>query len=101
MSRLRKLLALPFARVHCLTIASVLLAMAKQKHAYRPIDQLIEEVRAPLNEHRPANAKLAGEIAWALQIASKHVPWRADCLIRAIAARQWAKLRDLPYEFHL
>jgi hypothetical protein len=101
MSRLRKLLTLPYSRVRSLIRAIVLLAMARRKHTHQPMALLIEQIKVPLNAHCPGNPKIAAEIAWALRVAAAQVPWRADCLIRAIAARQWAELSELPYEFHL
>lgn len=101
MNRANKLLTLPFSRLGSLAVASVLLAIARYKLASQPIFQLIHEIGTPLNSHGPDNPKLAIEVAWALQTAASHVPWRADCLVRAIAARQWAERSGLRFVFHL
>jgi hypothetical protein len=101
MGRLNKLLSLPYERVGYLALASVLLGLARRKHTRDPVAQLIHEIKAPLNVNSPTNPMLVAEIAWALQTAAFRVPWRADCLVRAIAARFWAQRAGLPFEFHL
>lgn len=40
-------------------------------------------------------------VGWAIQTASSRVPWRADCLIQAMAAVYWLRRHDLTPEFHL
>ena len=39
--------------------------------------------------------------SWALAVASRHVPWRADCLIQAMAAHRWLKRHGLVSEFYV
>lgn len=48
----------------------------------------------------PARDALEG-IAWAIPAAARHVPWRADCLIQALAADRWLRRRGLAPEFFL
>lgn len=101
MRRLHKLLTLAPADLGFLVTASLLLAQARWKLTRRPIANLINEIRTPFNTINPVDMQRAARIAWALQTAAGVVPWRSDCLIRAIAARDWAEQSGLPYEFHL
>src|SRR5687768_15051293 len=101
MRRRLKLLATSPARLASLGTASLLLASARWTLAFRPMAELIAELRSPLDVNPQPNPDLAKEIAWALRSASAKVPWRADCLVRAIAARHWARRSRLPFEFHL
>jgi len=101
MRKLRKLLALPPGRVGSLFMATALLALARWKHAHQSISELIEEIKLPINLNGRVNAEYAATVAWALRTAATVVPWRADCLVCAIAARNWAEKLGLPFEFHL
>jgi hypothetical protein len=101
MRRLRKLLGLPSNHIVSLVTASLLLALARWKHAHQPIAKLIDEIRTPINANLRTNTALVTRIAWALQTAAAMVPWRADCLVRAIAARHWAERAGLPFTFHI
>lgn len=40
-------------------------------------------------------------VSWALGAVAARVPWRADCLIRCMAAHRWLKNRRLKPEFFL
>ncbi len=37
----------------------------------------------------PAQARHVDRVAYAVNVMSLRVPWRSDCLIRAVAARRW------------
>jgi len=101
MSLLRKLLSLSYRQIGLLAAASLYLVVARSKLAHQPMNRLIKELGDPFNVDAKPNAERAAEIAWALRTTAAKVPWRADCLIRAIAARQWARRIGLPFEFHL
>lgn len=40
-------------------------------------------------------------VSWALAVGSRHVPWRSDCLIQAMAAHRWLRRHGLVSEFYL
>src|SRR5687768_7345613 len=101
MEKLRKLLTLAPPHAGSLVAAGLLLAQARWKHARQPVGKIINEIKTPINVQRRGNPQRAARIAWALQSTAAVVPWRADCLIRAIAARHWAARVGLPFEFHL
>ncbi|MCB2063022.1 MAG: lasso peptide biosynthesis B2 protein [Novosphingobium sp.] len=37
----------------------------------------------------PAQEQLVERVAYAVNVMALRVPWRADCLVRAVAARRW------------
>lgn len=45
----------------------------------------------PAGEHAlsPAQSALVGRVAYAIPVMGLRVPWRADCLVQALAARHW------------
>jgi hypothetical protein len=40
-------------------------------------------------------------IAWALSAAARRMPFRADCLIQALAADLWLERHDVARDFHM
>lgn len=40
-------------------------------------------------------------VAWAIPRASDRVPWRADCLVQALAARRWLARSGVPTSLFL
>jgi len=40
-------------------------------------------------------------IAWAIAAGARRVPWRADCLVQAVAADRWLRQHGLVPEFYL
>lgn len=64
------------------------LARARVLHAVLPAPQIFARLRAatPPGRGAPPDPALMG---WALQAWGKRVPWRADCLVQALAARLW------------
>ena len=64
------------------------LARARALHARTPAQKIFARLRANTSPGRatPPDPALMG---WALQAWGKRVPWRADCLVQALAARLW------------
>jgi hypothetical protein len=50
----------------------------------------------PRQHHSGLNVRTVG---WAIGVASRYVPWRADCLVQAMAAHRW--LRDYGHKTSL
>src|SRR4051794_34041119 len=48
-----------------------------------------------------AESDVIALVGWAVATASSHVPWRADCLIQATAARRWLARRGRHSELHI
>lgn len=87
--RLRKLWQLDRRQRHQLTLAVCYLAIARLRHALRPVDALLA---TPAHTEAPtaATADPMPVIA-AIETAARHVPWRSDCLIQALAASAWLR----------
>lgn len=64
------------------------LARARVLHALWPAPRIFARLRAdaPAGHGAAPDPALMG---WALQAWGKRVPWRADCLVQALAARLW------------
>ena len=73
-----------------LATACTLLARARIDLARRGIRDILEELASPPQGPALADVELA-RISWAIAAAANRVPWRADCLIRAMAAAQWLR----------
>jgi hypothetical protein len=73
-----------------LATACTLLARARIDLAKRGIRDILEELASPPQGPALADGELA-RISWAIAAAAHRVPWRADCLIRAMAAARWLR----------
>lgn len=70
------------------------LALARLRHAVLPTGRIVQLLReAP--PIKPAAADAAAidvaHLSWAINAAAARVPWRADCLLRAMAADRWLR----------
>lgn len=87
-------------RICDLVVAIVHLGLARIELARRPVGVIIgarnRSALAPEGTGRPVQA-----INFALARAARLVPWRADCLVTAMAARSWARRTGLAYDLHL
>lgn len=89
-----------------LAIAVFELLRARLRFAAVPTDQLLSALKgraAASSLGAPgsgARDTLAG-IAWAIAAAASRVPWRADCLVQALAADRWLRRRGFEPEFFL
>jgi hypothetical protein len=85
-----KLRALDRARRRHLAAGLWHLARARALHALWPAPRIMARLRAPMLPGRaqPPDPALMG---WALAALGRRVPWRADCLVQALAARLWAE----------
>ena len=92
-------LARAFRRRRVLATAVCELAVARLRLALSSERGLIEWLR------RPQMAAAAGgvdldSLSWALAAGARRVPWRADCLVAALAATRWLRrLRLAPEAF--
>jgi Transglutaminase-like superfamily len=88
-----------FARAHAITIADWRLlaiavkelAFARFRHASLPTMKII--AGSPGSQAQSLNKKSGAldvaRVSWAVGAASRRVPWRADCLVQAMAAKRW------------
>ena len=82
-----------------LAVATFELARARADHARLPLAELVAApALAPHPPRRPADAQ---RIARAIAAAAARVPWRSDCLIRALAARRWLARHGCAAQLHL
>ena len=98
-SRIAKLARLAPDQRRDLAMAAVLLARGRWLHRRLPVARLLHDLRGGADGVPDPDA--ARRIAWAVAAAAGAVPWRSDCLIRAVAGVLWARRLGLPFEFHL
>lgn len=90
-----------------LTIAVFELLWARVRFAALPYDRLLSglQSRVPSSRlearGRCSSGETLAEIAWAIAAAARRVPWRADCLVQALAADRWLKRLGFVPEFSL
>src|SRR5690348_10053639 len=83
-----------------MAVAVTELAIARLRHATTPAATIIAELRIPPPpRRRRREAPDLTRIAWAIAAAARRAPWRADCLLQAMAARRWLDRYGLPSEF--
>lgn len=112
--KLRKATTLKPADWFELAVAAEALFEARIIFAQQPVKSLIERLQAreallgdsetPNVEFGPRNHALDDQIArlgWAISVAAQALPWRADCLIRCIAADKILRRRNLEPNFYL
>lgn len=63
------------------------------------MDRVLRNLRSGTRGHGATHE--AERIGWAIATAARHVPWRADCLIQAMAAKAWLRRRGLAGDFYL
>lgn len=86
-----------------LAIAMTELFLARVRHARLPIGGILQELREGPAAPPAACAKdidLA-RLSWALAAAAARAPWRADCLLQAMAADRWLRRHRRRPEFFL
>ena len=45
--------------------------------------------------------RLISRVAFAVPIVAARVPWRADCLVQALAAQRWLRRKGIPTTLHV
>lgn len=77
-----------------LVIAVVQLAKAYVDFRIRPTKAILDDLSRPQSP-RPVSARrdpdLPHRIGWAIGVVAPRVPWRADCLVQAMAASAWLR----------
>ena len=103
---MRCVLCLTSGQRRDLAVAVVELLRARIRLAVVPTERLLGQLRSAGSAPQPVSKTSAGDerleaIAWAIAAAGRRVPWRADCLVQAIAADRWLKRIGLVPEFSL
>ena len=99
---LRRAIGLSLADWRYLAIAVKELGLARVRHATQPIGHILRELQTerPLPAEAGDSVDLA-RLSWALGAAAARVPWRSDCLLRAMAADRWLRRHGHQPEFFL
>ena len=73
----------------CLMRAVWELALARRALGQQSARDLLDRAQAPLVCSREPDPALPARVAWAVPRVAARLPWRADCLVQAMAARRW------------
>ena len=87
-----------------LGIAAKELGCARIRHLVRPTGEILLELQARQTSAAaltPAQVADVTRLGWAIGAVSNRVPWRADCLLRVMAADRWLRRWQLQPEFYL
>lgn len=99
-SSLVRFLKLSRSEQYSLAKAAGLLAGARTGLARRDISNILNDLqRSPAGT--PCSRDQMELISWAIGTAAHRVPWRADCLIQAMAASRWLRQLQAPWQFHI
>lgn len=69
------------------------LLLARVRYARLPIGDILQVLRRPAAACRGSDLEEAdvARVGWAIAAAARRVPWRADCLLQAMAADRWLR----------
>lgn len=73
----------------CLILAVWELALARLALGRQSARDLLGRAQDPLSGSGAPDPALPARVAWAIPRVAARVPWRADCLVQAMAARRW------------
>jgi hypothetical protein len=80
-----------------LVVAIIELAFARVRHAALPVATILADLQ--IHHARTMSPKLTAtdiaRLSWAIAAAARRVPWRADCLLQAMAAHSWLRRKGL------
>ncbi len=86
-----------------LAVAAYELCRARIELAVRPVAAILADLQRA--QEAPAQACACpvdvARLSWAINAAAARAPWRADCLVRAMAASRWLRRVRLQPRFHL
>jgi hypothetical protein len=77
-------------------IAFMELARARWRLHRLPAARVLGPGAAPARAPTPAQQASAARVSAAINRAARHAPWRADCLVQALAAQAWLTRRAIP-----
>jgi hypothetical protein len=93
MTEARRRLGRAFRHRRVLLTAICELAIARLRLAFASERRVVEWVRrsASGTSSSVGGADNLDAISWALSVGARRVPWRADCLVAALAATRWLR----------
>ena len=87
-----KLRRLSFRDWLALAIAAKELLLARIRFAIISTGRIVNRLKdAPQDAAEAAGPCNATRVSWAINAAAARVPWRADCLLRVMAADRWLR----------
>jgi len=105
MLRLTKFLRLSGSERWLLTKAVVLLGIARIALLMIPFRRLAPFLGTHMAESsekdEPEHKDIAERVSWAVQTASRHIPWECKCLTQAIAGKGMLRLRGISSTLYL
>jgi hypothetical protein len=92
MSTVAKLRSLSFGDWLALATAGKELLLARIRFAIVPAAGIVNSLKdAPQDQADASGSCNAARVSWAVDAVAARVPWRADCLLRAMAADRWLR----------
>jgi hypothetical protein len=79
------------------------LLLARIRHGIQPIAKILaqlQEAGTASQDQAHGNIDVA-RVSWAISAAAARVPWRADCLVQAMAADRWLRRYNCHPQFFL
>lgn len=103
--RLAKLARMERIRKRYLLAATAHLLRARVRHYRLSTKAILEDLQSAAPHATPTRSGAepldVALAAWAIATAARHVPWRADCLLQAMATTDWLRRHALAPTFHL
>lgn len=86
--------------------ASVELALARRLIGARTASDLLHNAHGggssgSLDSLSAGQLRLVSRVAFAVPRVAVRVPWRADCLVQALAAQRWLRRKAIPTTLHV
>jgi len=97
-----KLRRFTFKDWFALAIAGKELLLARIQFAILPTGSIVNRLKdAPQSGAAAAGPCNIARVSWAINAVAARVPWRSDCLLRAMAADRWLRRRGERPQFFL
>jgi len=71
------------------------LALARLRHALTPVRVLLREASARQETLNARQHALVRRVGYVVPRVARRLPWRADCLVQALAAQRWLSARGV------
>jgi Transglutaminase-like superfamily len=98
---LRRAAGLPVRDWHYFFIAIKELFLARIRHGTQPMAKILADLHeAGMASPVHGDVNVA-QVSWAIGAAAARVPWRADCLVQAMAAHRWLRRHRCHPQFFL
>ena len=106
MRKLKRAVQLTLSDWSYLATATAELLIARIRFSAVATEKILRGLQAPLSSpprypKNPLSSSDVERLSWAIAVASSHVPWYSDCLIKTMAANRWLRRHDLRADFYL